>query len=121
MRIRRPGANSWAYVFSSRDGRAVSRLLSKLFRHRGDGGAGVKFVLFYHSLVSDWNHGNAHFLRGVAAELLDRGHRVDIYEPRDGWSLQNLIGDYGQRAVEEFERAFPRLRSRQYTLDTLDL
>ena len=26
--------------------------------------------LFTHSLVSDWNHGNAHFLRGIATELL---------------------------------------------------
>ena len=26
--------------------------------------------LFAHSLVSDWNHGNAHFLRGVLSELI---------------------------------------------------
>ena len=26
----------------------------------------VDVVIFCHSLVSDWNHGNAHFLRGVA-------------------------------------------------------
>ena len=26
-------------------------------------------VLFCHSLASDWNHGNAHFLRGLVAEL----------------------------------------------------
>ena len=25
----------------------------------------MRVSLFYHSLVSDWNHGNAHFLRGV--------------------------------------------------------
>ncbi len=24
----------------------------------------MKIVGFYHSLISDWNHGNAHFLRG---------------------------------------------------------
>jgi spore maturation protein CgeB len=80
----------------------------------------VKFALFYHSLVSDWNHGNAHFLRGIAAELLGRGHRVDIYEPHDSWSYRNLVGEYGQGAVEEFERAFPLLRSRRYHLDELD-
>ena len=39
----------------------------------------MKFVLFYHSLLSDWNHGNAHFLRGIASELLARGHHVGIY------------------------------------------
>jgi hypothetical protein len=42
--------------------------------------------MFYHSLVSDWNHGNAHFLRGVVSELLDRDHDVRIFEPRDGWA-----------------------------------
>ena len=36
----------------------------------------MKFVLFYHSLVSDWNHGNAHFLRGIVRELMARGHEV---------------------------------------------
>jgi hypothetical protein len=30
----------------------------------------MRVVIFCHSLVSDWNHGNAHFLRGVARELL---------------------------------------------------
>ena len=29
----------------------------------------AKIVLFCHSLRSDWNHGNAHFLRGIATEL----------------------------------------------------
>ena len=29
----------------------------------------MRAVLFYHSLASDWNHGNAHFLRGVCSEL----------------------------------------------------
>jgi len=81
----------------------------------------VKFVMFYHSLVSDWNHGNAHFLRGIVAELLERGHQVDVYEPTDGWSYQNLVAEYGEGAVEEFEQAFPRLRSRRYRLDELDL
>lgn len=47
----------------------------------------MRFVFFYHSLVSDWNHGNAHFLRGVVRDLIRRGHAVDVYEPHDGWSL----------------------------------
>lgn len=36
----------------------------------------MKFVLFYHSVLSDWNHGNAHFLRGIATEWIGRGHRL---------------------------------------------
>jgi spore maturation protein CgeB len=81
----------------------------------------VKFVLFYHSLVSDWNHGNAHFLRGIVTELLDRGHVVDVYEPANGWSVQNLIADHGTAPLDEFRRLFPRLQSQTYTLDTIDL
>jgi len=37
-------------------------------------GAAVRFVYFTHSLGSCWNHGNAHFVRGVLRELLARGH-----------------------------------------------
>ena len=81
----------------------------------------MKFVLFYHSLVSDWNHGNAHFLRGTVAELLERGHDVDVYEPENGWSVQNLVRDHGSAPLDEFVRVFPRLRSEPYTVETLDL
>jgi spore maturation protein CgeB len=35
-----------------------------------------------HSLVSDWNHGNAHFQRGVMRELIARGHDAVAAEPR---------------------------------------
>src|SRR4051812_24360322 len=81
----------------------------------------MKFVLFYHSLVSDWNHGNAHFLRGLAMELLARGHTVDVHEPADSWSRENLEAEHGTRYVREFERQFPQLRSQRYELDQLDL
>ncbi len=81
----------------------------------------MRIVLFYHSLVSDWNHGNAHFLRGVATELLTRGHRVCIYEPRNGWSRQNLVAEFGQAPVEKFHRTFPHLKSIDYDLADLDL
>jgi hypothetical protein len=36
----------------------------------------MRIVLFVHSLLADWNHGNAHFLRSVATELISRGHAV---------------------------------------------
>jgi spore maturation protein CgeB len=81
----------------------------------------VRFVLFYHSLVSDWNHGNAHFLRGIVRELLAGGHSVEVYEPSGGWSWQNLLRERGPRAAEDFKRAFPGLRSSFYDLETLDL
>lgn len=81
----------------------------------------MRCVLFYHSLVSDWNHGNAHFLRGIASELLSRGHHVMVYEPEDGWSFSNLIADQGREPVEEFRRRFPHLSSIRYDAASLDL
>ena len=70
----------------------------------------MRIVIFCHSLVSDWNHGNAHFLRGVVAELLDRGHEVSVHEPRDGWSRRNLLADAGPQALNAFDAAFPWAR-----------
>lgn len=81
----------------------------------------MKFVLFYHSLLSDWNHGNAHFLRGIATELMARGHCVDVYEPRDGWSLRNLRAEHGETPIRAFRRAYPLLDSTFYDLESLDL
>jgi len=77
--------------------------------------------MFYHSLVSDWNHGNAHFLRGVVSELLARGHDVEVFEPADGWSSANLVKDHGTNPLEEFCRHYPELQSTLYDARTLDL
>ncbi|MCU7495050.1 MAG: glycosyltransferase [Ignavibacteria bacterium] len=81
----------------------------------------MKIVLFYHSLVSDWNHGNAHFLRGILAELMHRGHEVKVFEPRGGWSRENLVSLYGEEPIRQFHRTFPDMQSTEYTLDALDL
>jgi spore maturation protein CgeB len=81
----------------------------------------MNVVLFYHSLLSDWNHGNAHFLRGVATELIERGNDVRIYEPKDSWSLMNLVNDYGEEAVEEFYDYYPLLSSIQYNPESINL
>ena len=45
----------------------------------------MRFVYFTQSIRSCWNHGNVHFLRGVARALLRSGHAITIYEPEDGW------------------------------------
>jgi spore maturation protein CgeB len=81
----------------------------------------LRIALFYHSLVSDWNHGNAHFLRGVAAELQARGHELRIFEPENSWSLQNLLEDRGPEALDAFERAFPNLTSTRYSPQHLEI
>jgi spore maturation protein CgeB len=81
----------------------------------------MRFVIFAHSLVSDWNHGNAHFLRGVASELVRRGHSVGIFEPADGWSRRNLIEQHGPEAIESMSRAYPLIGSSLYDERSLDL
>jgi spore maturation protein CgeB len=81
----------------------------------------MRIVFFIHSLLSDWNHGNAHFLRGVATELVSRGHDVRVFEPRDAWSLENLLADHGKKALAGFRAAYPALASERYDLKTLDL
>jgi spore maturation protein CgeB len=81
----------------------------------------MHFVLFYHSLQSDWNHGNAHFLRGICSELLALGHSVRVFEPADGWSLRQLRAEQGECALEDFRTVYPGLSSQFYESAELDL
>ena len=81
----------------------------------------MRIVLFCHSLVSDWNHGNAHFLRGIVSELIAQRHYVTVYEPADGWSRQQLLADAGPAAIHRFCKAFPHLMSTATDLEQLDL
>src|SRR5439155_1072319 len=71
----------------------------------------MRVVMFYHSLVSDWNHGNAHFLRGIATELLRLGAEVQVFEPEGNWSTTNLLQQHGPEALERFYDAYPQLES----------
>lgn len=81
----------------------------------------MRIAMFYHSQVSDWNHGNAHFLRGIASELISRGHDVVVYAPRQGWSVTNLLREAGPDALRRFHERYPQLREQEYDLETLDL
>lgn len=79
----------------------------------------LSFRFFAHSWISDWNHGNAHFLRGLASELGKLGHEVRCYEEHDGWSMKNLAEEGGSTAAEalaRFREAFPKLDVRFYDL-----
>jgi spore maturation protein CgeB len=81
----------------------------------------MRFVIFCHSLFSDWNHGNAHFLRGICRELLGAGHEVRVFEPRNGWSRGNLVAQHGDEVLWDIHRSFPELSSQLYDLPALDL
>jgi spore maturation protein CgeB len=80
----------------------------------------MRIVFFVHSLASCWNHGNAHFLRGIMRELLRRGIEVQAFEPEDGWSRANLVDAHGPAAAESYRSVYPELGSRLYAAD-LDL
>jgi spore maturation protein CgeB len=81
----------------------------------------MKFVLFCHSFVSCWNHGNAHFLRGVARELIRLGHQVAVYEPENGWSRTNALKDGGEAVLKEAATLVPGVALGTYQDSTLDL
>jgi spore maturation protein CgeB len=81
----------------------------------------MRIVLFCHSVLSDWNHGNAHFLRGVITELSLRGHDVRVFEPIDSWSVQNLLADHGTEALEAVCRVYPGLSPVRYNRAGLDI
>jgi spore maturation protein CgeB len=80
----------------------------------------VRISYFTHSLRSCWNHGNAHFLRGVLRELIRLGHEVTAWEPAESWSLGNLLRDHGDAGLAAFRDSYPELGSREYGPD-LDL
>ena len=74
----------------------------------------MRIVYFTHSLISCWNHGNAHFLRGLLRELAASGHDVQAAEPARSWSRDNLLADQGPAAEAAFHAAFPELLPRTY-------
>jgi spore maturation protein CgeB len=81
----------------------------------------VRIVMFYHSLLSDWDSSGAHFVRGIAFELLSRGHEVRVYEPHQSWSFKNLTAEHGFRPIKMFSEYYPGLTSVSYDVRTLDL
>jgi spore maturation protein CgeB len=80
----------------------------------------LNFAFFAHSWISDWNHGNAHFLRGLVRELIALGHRVRCYEERGSWSVTNLLSNEGElahEAMRQFWSCFPQFDVRFYQVD----
>jgi spore maturation protein CgeB len=81
----------------------------------------MKVTMFYHSLLSDWNHGNAHFLRGIVTELQKRGHEIQVYEPENSWSLSNPLDQNQEEKPRELIKYYPNLPANFYDLKTLNL
>jgi spore maturation protein CgeB len=80
----------------------------------------MRLALFSHSLLSDWNHGSSHFLRGVATELTLGGHELRAFEPSDAWSVHGLVTEQGTWPLAAMRRAYPQLSPRPFDLATFD-
>lgn len=75
-----------------------------------------RIAYFVHSLRSDWNNGNAHFLRGLLRNLGELGHAVTVYEPAHDWSIDHLLEEpQGQRSLDQFARLYPDLNIVPYS------
>jgi spore maturation protein CgeB len=81
----------------------------------------MRIVMFTHSLRSDWNHRNAHFLRGIATELVRRGHEVHAWEAADAWSARGLAEDQGAGALDAYAASYPLLQPRLYDSANFDV
>ena len=78
----------------------------------------MNIVYFTHSLRSCWNHGNAHFLRGVLRALQAKGHAIRALELASNWSLDNLLADAGEAGLDAFRQAYPDLKPETYAPET---
>ena len=71
-----------------------------------------------HTLRSDWNNGNAHFLRGLLDNLRLLGHQVTCFEPATEWSIQNLRAEQdGEASLNQFAECYPDLEIELYPTD----
>jgi spore maturation protein CgeB len=81
----------------------------------------LRITYIAHSLRSDWNNGNAHFLRGLMRSLVALGHQVTILEPANAWSIENLSGELlGERSLADFHSLYPDLNIETYSPDETD-
>jgi len=79
-----------------------------------------RITYFAHAVRSDWNNGNAHFLRGLLRSLKHCGHEMEIFEPEDGWSVENLRHEEkGETSFQQFSALYPDLHVNTYRAEDL--
>ncbi len=75
----------------------------------------LRIAYLAHSLRSDWNNGNAHFLRGLLRAIVHFGHKVVVLEPETEWSIENLrTEDLGAASLSRFSSTYSDLDVRTY-------
>lgn len=81
----------------------------------------LRLAYFSHTLRSDWNNGNAHFLRGLLDNLRLLGHEVVCWEPTVEWSISNLRQEpEGESSLAQFTALYPDLELRLYSSEDTD-
>lgn len=79
----------------------------------------LAIAYFTHSVRSDWNNGNAHFVRGLLRAMVGLGHAVCIYEPEQAWSINNLQEEEaGAASLDQFDDTYPDLTVRTYNKES---
>lgn len=75
----------------------------------------LRLAYLAHSLRSDWNNGNAHFLRGLLRAMPALGCEVLAYEPERGWSIDHLGEESGgEQSLRCFKATYPELSIATY-------
>ncbi len=78
----------------------------------------LRIAYIAHSLRSDWNNGNAHFLRGLLRALQALGHTVHAIEPEREWSIENLRTEpLGPQSIADFSGTYSDLNIDTYIPD----
>lgn len=79
----------------------------------------LRIAYLAHAVRSDWNNGNAHFLRGLLRGLVAMGHNVGVFEPCPAWSISNLRDEpLGAASLSQFAATYPELRVTPYSAST---
>lgn len=72
---------------------------------------------FAHTLRSDWNNGNAHFLRGLIRSLRRMNHEVTAFEPEAEWSIDNLLQEQeGSASLGQFLETYSDIDVQTYAV-----
>lgn len=75
----------------------------------------LRIGYFAHTVRSDWNNGNAHFLRGLLRSLGRLNHEVTVFEPETEWSIENLLEEQqGARSLDQFVEMYSDLDVQTY-------
>ena len=78
----------------------------------------LRIAYLAHTLRSDWNNGNAHFLRGLMRAMGRMGHDIVVLEPETEWSIENLRTEQaGERSLDQFSATYPEIKISTYRRD----